>query len=275
MIVCSKTSRFNYTFAEKIGYKNHENYRSGKVEGLHDKLSWVGNTSQTLDEVTQQIYFKTHYDIIIDSPKNEALTRTQSNNFDECFEIKNYTKELTLIVNLPSVVIFLDPFSSLFHRHGTNILHGTSIDIGNNVGETNKGEVGYYLLKTSQVKRMKSKFVCKEYKQPTDYAKCVTNNLKISLRNLIGCLPPWIPENIPNIDLSQCSPTCKLSGINKTEEVSKALKKFIIQTRFQSQADFESRDNRCAPPCTQLVLNAVRTYYGTGKFNKNNNTSYL
>ena len=129
MIVCSKTSRFNYTFAEKIGYKNHENYRSGKVEGLHDKLSWVGNTSQTLDEVTQQIYFKTHYDIIIDSPKNEALTRTQSNNFDECFEIKNYTKELTLIVNLPSVVIFLDPFSSLFHRHGTNILHGTSIDI--------------------------------------------------------------------------------------------------------------------------------------------------
>ncbi len=275
LIVCSKISGFNYIYAEKIGYKNHDNYMSGKVEGIHDKLSWVGNTSQTLNEVAQQIYFKTHYDIKIDNPKNETLTRIQSLNFNDCFEINNYANELTLIVNSPSVIIFLDPFSSLFHRLGTNILRGTSIDIGNNVGETNKGEVGYYLLKLSQVKRLKSKFNCKEYKQPTDYAECVTDNLKISLKNLIGCLPPWIPENIPNIELSQCSQTHKFSDKNKTEEVSNDLKKFILQTRFQSKVEIESGDNSCAPPCTQLVLNAVRTYYATGKFNKKNNISNL
>ena len=257
--MCSKSDNFNYTYATSIGYHSYNDFVSGKVIGYHDTLSWVGNTSLTFKEIEQLIYIKHEYNITIKDTAGETMTKVKILNFNNCYEIHNFTKELTLVVSLPSLALFVDPNSSLYHRLGRNIVKGTNINIGNKI---NEGDTSYYLLQLSQVKRSSKQFSCKDHIQEQEFAQCVNNNLQESFRSLLGCLPPWIMNVLPiSKDLDQCSVKLK---VKEAKEKSKILRNFIGQTRYQSQVDLESPDS-CAPPCTHLVINAIQTYYNTGK----------
>ena len=256
--MCSKTADFNYTYASSIGHQGHDDFLSGRVMGYQDRLSWVGNTSLTFKEIEDLIYFKDEYNITIKDTAGVTMTKVKTMNFHNCYEFHNFTKELTLVVNLPSFAIFIDPYSSLFHR----LRKGTNINFGNKI---NEGQESFYLLQLSQVKRSSKKFFCKTRKQEQEFAQCVNNNLQESFRSLLGCLPPWIKDVIPSAtDLEQCSDKLIYSKVNEVKERINILRNFISQTKYQSQVDLESPDN-CGPPCTHLVINAVQTFHFTGR----------
>ena len=262
IIVCSKSNDFNYTYARSIGHNSLDDFLSGKVMGYQDRLSWVGNTSLTYKEVKELIYLKTEYNITIKDKADETMTKVESMNYKDCYEIHNFTTELTLVVNLPSVAIFINPFGSLFHRLGRSILKGTVINIGNKI---NEGDESYYLLQLSEVKRSSKKFFCKEQEHELEYAQCINNNLQKSLKIKIGCLPPWIIDLLPHeTDSDQCPDTVVYSNVTEGAEKSNILKEFIRYARYQSQVELESQ-NDCAPPCEQLIVNAEQSYYSTGR----------
>ena len=256
--MCSKSVDFNYTYGRSIGHQGHDDFLSGILMGYQDRLSWVGNTSLTFKEIEELIILRKEYNITIKDKVGETMTKVNTMNLRDCYEIHNFTKELTLVVNLPSFAIFIDPYSSLFHR----LRKGTNINFGNKI---NEGQESFYLLQLSQVKRSSKKFFCKTQKQEQEFAQCVNNNLQESFRSLLGCLPPWLKDVIPSAtDLEQCSDKLIYSKVNEVKERINILRNFISQTKYQSQVDLESRVS-CALPCTHLVINAEQTFSGTGR----------
>ncbi len=262
ILVCARSFDFNYTYARSIGHNSHNDFWSGVVDGYQDRLSWVGNTSLTYKEVKELIYPNTEYNFTIIDKEDETMTKVETMNYKDCYEIHNFNTELTLVVNLPSIAIFIDPFSSIFHRLGRNIIKGTVINIGNKI---NEADTIYYLLQLSEVKRSSKKFFCKEQTHDKEYAQCINNNLQKSFKSQIGCLPPWIVDILPNCtDLDQCPDTVVYSNLTEAAEKRNILKEFIRRSRYQSQVELESQ-NECAPPCEQLIVNAEQSYYSTGR----------
>ena len=78
------------------------------------------------------------------------------------------------------------------------------------------------------VKKREEKQVCQAYETPDGYTQCVEKFVRRKLIEMLGCIPPWLPQ-IENEDI--CYDEVKFSDEKQANYVKSQMLLFVRQAR--------------------------------------------
>ena len=178
---------FNYELAKSYGYDGFGDFLMGAILNEDKHVSWMGN---------KEIQWQILKDQLFEKPDNSCITSKITTLKKEvrmfpfsCYEFNNNGGRVRFMTNKPMTLYFTDPYRQPSFYLVKTALTKDPIKIGLN---KYSGESAYYELDLTITEKRKDEKSCKVYEKPTDYEQCIDNNLHTTLKDLLGCIPPWM-----------------------------------------------------------------------------------
>ena len=196
---------------KKKGYGLFDFYFKGVFDPFNSSVSWAGNKSEDVKEVSKEISILKSID---DCPEGQfhfednssiaefKLSRALNPYHICCQVIQPKLSEASPIVSLrlflnnsQSLLSYFKVFladqltASIFDQHKT-------VMTGDTIASNNKGFMMYKVkIVVDEKLEGDPKYPCIDFKFKGEYAKCIENELIKQNTKFLNCSPPWMTEN--------------------------------------------------------------------------------
>ena len=256
IFVC-EDGQFNYEKARQNGYKSFSRFNLGILSDT-TTISWRGKNGNLSFKELQEDIFDYDYSTFVhqtsltgddykwtDAPADLVYFIPQK----FCMKPKQTLKGMNFRSTKKSFLYLDDP-------EKTNGLRITRIDswkgeLGPTGNLTFNGKL-YEVQISIHDSKVHDGLTCTDYKKiGTSYGECVENEFKRELLGWFGCLPPWFPKKIENLECSDAK-TANTPGFDALVEIIKLIKGLDLKVA-----------ESCLPPCTTMSWKLKELYHQT------------